>query len=132
MSQENIELLRRAIQAFISQDSEGWVDCFHPDIALMLPRNVIEGGSYRGIEGAERAFADAYDTWEAFRIDVDDFRTIDDYAVGLGRATNVSKGEAPTIAFESAYVARVREHKIVYLRSSQSHSEALEAVGLSE
>jgi ketosteroid isomerase-like protein len=132
MSQENVEVARRAMRAFFSQDVEGWVRCCHPDIELLLPRNLLEGGSYRGIDGARRAFADAYDMWEELHFDLQDTRTVDDYVVTLGRSTNVGKGDAPTVEFEVAHVSRVREGKLVYFRPYQSHRDALEAVGLSE
>jgi ketosteroid isomerase-like protein len=132
MSQENVEIVRRAFSAFQGRDSEAWVNCFHPDVELLLPRNVLEGGSYRGHEGVKRALADAFETWEAFRFDIQDLRTVDDRVIALGRATNVGKGDAPTIEFQSAYLFKLCEGKISYFRSYQSHSEALEAVGLKE
>jgi len=132
MSQENVEIVRRAFSAFQRRDSKAWVNCFHPDVELLLPRNVLEGGSYRGHEGVKRALADASETWETFGFDIQDIRTVDDRVIALGRATTVGKGDAPTIEFQSAYLFQLCEGKISYLRPYQSHSEALEAVGLSE
>ena len=132
MSQKNVETVLRAISAFQGRDSKAWVNCFHPDVELFLPRNDLEGGSYRGHEGVKRALADAFATWEAFRFDIQDIRAVDDCVIALGRATNVGKGDAPTIEFQSAYLFKLSEGKISYFRSYRSHSEALEAVGLSE
>jgi len=132
MSQENVQIVRRAFSAFQGRDSKAWVNCFHPDVELLLPRNVLEGGSYRGHEGVKRALADAFETWEIFGFDIQDIRTVDDRVIALGRATTVGKGDAPSIEFQSAYLFKLCEGKINYLRPYQSHSEALEAVGLSE
>src|SRR5215212_1441917 len=77
MSQENVEIVRRAFSAFQGRDSKAWVNCFHPDVELLLPRNVLEGGSYRGHEGVKRALADAFETWETFGFDIQDVRTVD-------------------------------------------------------
>jgi ketosteroid isomerase-like protein len=132
MSQENMEIVQRAFRAFEGRDSEAWVECFHPDVELLLPRNVMEGGSYRGHAGVRRALADAFETWEAFRFDIQDIRAVDDHVIALGRATTVGKGDAPTIEFQSAYLFKLCEGKIGYFRPYQSHSEALETLGLSE
>jgi ketosteroid isomerase-like protein len=132
MSQENVEVVRAAMRAFQGRDVEAWVNCFHPNAELLLPRNLLEGGSYRGHEGVRRAWADAFETWEDFRFDLTSIRTIDDQVVVLGRSTNVGKGDAPTVEFESAFLFKMSGGKIVYCQPYQSHAEALEAAGLRE
>ena len=133
MSRENVEtIIHRATNAFNDRDVESFVDCFHAAAELLLPRNLLEGGSYRGHTGIRQAFADAFETWEEIHLELDDIRVLDDGVVALGRTTNVGKGDAPTVEFESAYLARLRDGKIAYFRPYQSHQEALEALGLRE
>jgi ketosteroid isomerase-like protein len=132
MSQQNVEIVRAAFRAFEERDSEAWVHCFHPTVELLLPRNVLEGGSYRGHTGVRRAIADAFETWEAFHFDIQDIREIDDRVVVLGRTTAVGKGDAPAVEYQSANLCQMREGKIAYFRSYQSHNEALEAADLLE
>jgi ketosteroid isomerase-like protein len=132
VSQENVEIVRRMIRAFEDRDAEALVECCSPKCEFLLPRNLLEGGSYRGHEGVGRMLADAYATWEAFRIDVQDVRTTGNCVVVLSHTTNVGKGSAPAITYRYAYLARMLDGKIVYFRPYQSHAEALEAVGLSE
>jgi ketosteroid isomerase-like protein len=133
MSQENMEqLVRAALRAFRARDLEGWVDCFHPNAEFLLPRNVLEGGSYRGHEGVGRALVDAFETWEDIRIEIQEVHALDEGAVILGRTVNVGKGDAPTVEYQSAYLAKLREGKIAYWRPYQSHVEAIEALRLSE
>jgi ketosteroid isomerase-like protein len=133
MSRESVEeIVQRATQAWAGRDVDAWVECFHPDAELLLPRNLLEGGSYRGHAGIRQAFADAFETWEDFRFELDELRVIDDGALALGQTVNVGKGDAPTIEYQSAYLIRLRDGKIAYWRPYQSHREALEAVGLRE
>ena len=133
MPEENVEeIVRRATSAWVDRDVDAFVECFHSEAEMLLPRNVLEGGSYRGHAGIRQAFADAYETWEAFRIELHEVRLLDDGAVALGRTVTVGKGDAPAVEFQSAYVARLRDGKIDYFRPYQSHSEALQAVGLRE
>jgi ketosteroid isomerase-like protein len=132
MSPENVEIVLRAMTALLERDVEGWVACCATDVEMLLPRNLIEGGSYKGHEGVRRAFADVFETWENIGFDLRDVREIEDRVVVLGRSTNVGRGEAPTVEYESAYLCQLREGKIIYLRPYESHREALEAAGLRE
>jgi ketosteroid isomerase-like protein len=132
MSQENVEIVQAAFRAFEAKDSDAWVNCFHPNVEFLLPRNALEGGSYRGHEGVRRALADSYETWEGIRIEIQDVREVDDRVVVLSRNINMGKGDAPTVEYQSAYLANLRDGKIAHLRPYQSHAEALEAAGLSE
>src|SRR5688572_2005633 len=116
MSRENAEIVQAAFRAFEGKDSEAWVNCFHPNAEFLLPRNVLEGGSYRGHEGVRRALADSYEAWEGFHIEIQDMREIDDRVVVLGRTINVGKGEAPTVEYQSAYLAKLLDGRIAYWR----------------
>jgi ketosteroid isomerase-like protein len=128
--EQNVELFRLAWEAFRGRDVDAWVGCFDPGAELFLPRNVLEGGSYRGLDEIGQALEDAFDMWEEFRFDLQHMLASDDYVVALGRSTNVGKGAAPTVEFESAFVVKIRAGKIAYLRPYQSHGAALEAIGL--
>ena len=132
MSHENAEIVRAAMRAFEEHDPDAWVGCFHPDAELLLPRNLLEGGSYRGLEGARRALADAFETWAGFRIDLQDIRTVEDRVIALGRITNIGKGGAPAVEYQSAHLFDLNGGKIVYMRPYQDHAEALRAAGLSD
>jgi len=114
------------------RDLDGWLDCFHPSVEFFLPRNVIEGGSYRGLDGVRRAWADLFEAWDDYRYEQADVRGLDDRVVSLGRATNVGKGGGPSVEYEAAYVAHVEDGKIARWRPFLSHQEALKAVGLAE
>jgi ketosteroid isomerase-like protein len=130
VSQENVEVVLRAMTAFVEQDGEACAECIAANGELMLPRNLIEGGSYKGPEGIRRAIADAFETWEDIRFDLQDIRDLDDRVLVLGRSTNVGKGEAPEVEYESAYLFTLRDGKIVHMRPYESHREALEAAAL--
>jgi ketosteroid isomerase-like protein len=133
MSQEpNVQLVERFFEMLARRDVDGWLDCFHPSVEFFLPRNVIEGGSYRGLDGVRRAWADLFEAWDDYRYEQADVRGLDDRVVSLGRATNVGKGGGPSVEYEAAYIADVEDGKITRWRPFLSHQEALKAVGLAE
>jgi ketosteroid isomerase-like protein len=133
MSQEqNIQLVERFFETLVSRDIDGWLECFHPTVEFVLPRNLLEGGSYRGFDGVRRAWADIFETWDDYRYEQADIRAFDDYVVSLGAATNVGKDDGPSVRYEAGYVVQVHEGKITQFRPFLSHAEALNAVGLAE
>jgi uncharacterized protein (TIGR02246 family) len=132
MSEENVEIVRTAIRAFTERDADGFADCFASNAELLLPRNRLEGGSYKGRDGIKRAVADAFEMWTDVLVDVQSTRAVGDQVVVLSRVTNIGGEHAPAIEYESGYVAKLSGGKIVYLRPYESHRQALEAAGLSE
>jgi hypothetical protein len=64
MSRENVEVAERFIEAWNARDADGLAEVTHPEGEILLPRNLLEGGSYVGPDGARRALADALETWE--------------------------------------------------------------------
>jgi ketosteroid isomerase-like protein len=130
--EQNLALAERALEAFTKRDMEPFVACFHPGAEFMLPRNSLEGGSYRGFDGIRRAWADLYETWEDIRFQHRESRATGDHVVILGRTTNVGKGTAPTVGYDAAYVLTIEQGSIIRWQPYQSSAEALKAVGLEE
>ena len=79
MSQANVEIVKRAIDAFHRRDLDAHDVLFTPDFELFPAlRGAVEGGSYRGREGIEGLFDATRDTWEDYRIIADEFRDLGD------------------------------------------------------
>ncbi len=131
MPEENVEIVHRVVEAFMTRDVEGAVACFDEGAELLLARNLLEGGSYRGYEGVRQAIADSFETWEDLRFEIEQTRTAGDFVVVLIQATAVGKAEMPTSVNQLVLFFEVREGAIVYARPYASHREALEAAGLS-
>jgi ketosteroid isomerase-like protein len=131
MSQENVEVARRFFEAWNARDADALAEGAHPQAEILLPRNLLEGGSYTGPEGARRALADALKTWEETRVIVEAIREAGNQVVVLGRTFNSPPG-GPRTETIAGYVIRVQDGKIAHLRPFMSHGEALEAVGLSD
>jgi ketosteroid isomerase-like protein len=131
MSQENVELVQRFFDAWNARDGDALAENSHREAEILLPRNLLEGGSYIGPDGARRALADALETWEETRVIVEAIREAGDELVVLGRTVNRPPG-GPRTETIAGYVIRVQDGKLAHLRPFMSHEEALEAVGLRE
>ena len=134
MSQENVEIVERAVAAVNDRDIDGYLACCTDDIQLQTPVSPIEG-IYKGSEGIKRYFADLRDAGRDFRVTIDRLETVGaDRVVGFlrlnmsGRASGISLGgDIP-----ATNVWDLADGKIKRVRIFLDRREALEAVGLSE
>ena len=56
MSQENVELVRSAYEAYNRRDVDGVLGCFDPDIDWHVPDSLAWGDHVRGLEAIGRFF----------------------------------------------------------------------------
>jgi ketosteroid isomerase-like protein len=131
MSQENVELVRRGIEAWNGRDLDTLTELWHADGEFLLPRNLFEGGSYRGHDW-RRALEDATESWDEARYEVEEVRDLGNRVLVLGRAVNVGKNAGPRVEYALAWVYTVRDGKVSTGQPYLDRQEALEAVGLSE
>ena len=131
MSEENVGVVRGALEAFAAQDVEGLVKFTDPEIQFEPHLAGVEG-NYRGHEGIRQFMADAFETLEVLQIDHREFRDLGDQVLALGafHIHGTQSGIEDDVPF--AIVATVREGLIVYLKDHGNRVLALEATGLSE
>jgi ketosteroid isomerase-like protein len=135
MSQENVEIIERAVAAINVRDLDGYLACCTADIELHITPMAAVGGVYEGPTGIRRWFTDLEDVGPDFRIEVERVETIRPGRVlaflrvtGSGRTSGLRVMDAtPT-----ANVYDLVEGKIRRVRIFMDRKEALEAVGLSE
>ena len=84
MSQENVEIVRRACEAAARRPKPDLATVnalFHSDHELVSATSRFEGGSLRGARGF-RGFLDNWDeTWDSWEASVDQVKRIDDERV---------------------------------------------------
>ena len=134
MSEENVEVLKRSVEAYNRRDMDTLMDLVSPDYEFApYLATLLETTTYRGHEGLRRYFEDADSTWEEIQIRFDDVR---DAGGGLVYASGqlYGKGRASGLEVQVplACVAEVRDGKLTRLQSYEKAQEALEAAGLSE
>ena len=73
MSQENVEIVRRAVAAINDRDLDGYMACCSEHVELRTPLIV---GVYEGRKGIQRYFSDVEDAAPDFRIDINRVETV--------------------------------------------------------
>jgi hypothetical protein len=132
MSQENVEVVERAIAALNARDIEAYLACCTEDIQLHTPLAAVSG-VYEGPAGIRRFFADVEDAAPDFRLNLERIQEIGANQVltfmnvtATGRASGLPS-KTPT-----ANVYELANGKIRRLQIFADRQRALEAVGLRE
>jgi ketosteroid isomerase-like protein len=133
MSQENVEIVQRGIDAFNRRDVDLIADLTTPDFAWFpAMAEAVEAGVYRGREGIEAYFADLSKTWEELRILPGQFHDLGDRVLVLGRIDGRGVGSGVPVDAPLGLIYELRGGKIALARGHLDHAEALKAVGLAE
>ena len=131
MSQDNVEIAKRSVDAFNRRDVQTLLDLGTP--TWVLSSQLLDASAdFRGREGIERFYAMLSESWEEFRSVVDDYRDLGDRVLCLGRNTARGKGSGVTVDALTAAILDFRDGKVSRIRLYLDQSEALRAAGLSE
>jgi ketosteroid isomerase-like protein len=133
MSQENVDLVQRTIEAFNSGDWDASLEYMDEDIEWRAADAIPDQDSYFGRDGV-RAFWTAWtDNFESFRLEVEELIDAGQDVVVLARIRGQGIASGVEVRSNSiAQVARVRDRKILRWEIYDSAHEALEAAGLRE
>ena len=133
MSQENVELLHRADDAFRRRDLDAFLAIFDPDVEFSSRIVEMEGGGpLSGHDGIRRWWNDVFTVFPDFRSEIEEVRDLGDTTItrvslhGQGIGSDVPTEQTQWI------VSQWRHAKAIRWRSVGSEAEALEAAGLRE
>jgi hypothetical protein len=134
MSQENVEIVRRANRAFNSGDREGALADYHPDVEWRdLDHAPDTPECVRGV-AALRGLMDQWDEpFEEFRAEIEEYIDAGDCVVAVTHWRGKGKGSGLIVDQHTADVFEFADGKIVRVTLAYSDkSAALKAVGLGE
>jgi ketosteroid isomerase-like protein len=132
VSQENVEIVATALDAFSRGDAETFVALTTDDLEWTTGLGAVEGEVFYGHEGVERYFARLDSAWDSFRFLVDDYRDLGDVVVALGRLLGQGRGGGVPVDSPVGAVWELRAGKIWRLRAYLDHAKALEVAGAAQ
>jgi ketosteroid isomerase-like protein len=132
MSEENVELYRRGIEAFNSRDLEAFLALAHPDVVGISRVLAIEGGSYRGHDGTREWWNDLLGVFPDFRIEVVWVRDAGDLTVSELRNSAHGEGSATPLEEFVWQVSEWRDGLVLRWQMYEREQEALGAAGLDD
>jgi ketosteroid isomerase-like protein len=133
MSQENVELVQAAFQAFESGDIDGVLRLSDENIKITQSAELLGVSPHQyGHAGVREAFGFWPEQWDDFRLDVVRIVDVGDRVLVTTIQHGRGKGSGVEVEMPFAFVFVVRARKIVEWRIFTREGEALEAVGLEE
>ena len=133
MSQENVELHYRAIDAFNRRDLDAFLTLMDDDVEAVPRAGAMEGeSSYRRHDGIRRWWENWFDVFSDFDIEALEVRDLGDLTVADLVVRGHGAGSGAPANQATWQMARWRRGKCVWWRFFETRAEALEAVGLSE
>jgi ketosteroid isomerase-like protein len=126
MSEENVEIFKRAAEAWNRDDFDTWIEQHDPEVEWFALMEV-----YRGRAGVRRV-------WESFKGDMqitvrfDDIRDLGDTVLALGEMKSTGRTTGLNFTDEVAQLVTYRDGRAIRVRDFASHAEGLEVAGLSE
>src|ERR1700704_1693131 len=130
MSQENVEVARRLIEACNRRDFDAMLETGDPEIEIVT----LMGGTHRGHAGWRGVVEEMAEEVSGFQFGPEDFIDVDQDRVvavtrwvGTGRTSGIAVPDT-TIGF----VYTFRDGLVVRQESFRNKAEALKAVGLAE
>ena len=133
MSDHNVQLVRKVLEAFNLRDVETVVEAAHVKIAFFAPTAVVTERRYdlyRGHDGIRAYFDDVASVWEELLIQPDEYRYDGDGVVALGTVRGRLKGGQQPIESGVAWAWRVRDGKLVWGRVYTNPDDALGDLGI--
>jgi ketosteroid isomerase-like protein len=128
MSQENIETMRRVVQATAAGDYDAVVAELDPAVEID-DTDITES---TGADSFHQWLARWDQAWESWRIEDLELHASGDIVLALFRMIVKGKGSGIELTRDDALVSRFRDGKIVHLGYYNDQQQAREAAGLSE
>jgi ketosteroid isomerase-like protein len=132
MSQENVENVRRGIDAWNRGDLDDWLALFDSEAELHTSGRFVDQGVYRGRAGLERYWSEIHEDAEEVTLSISDLRASGDRV--FQAVTGRGRGKRSKVPFEQPiwFVTTVRDGLAVRVETYRDRAEALKAAGLEE
>src|SRR6266516_572112 len=129
MSQANVEIAKRVIDAFNRRDVDAILECVNQDVEWFPAMPVtFGGGPLRGREGIESYIREVSDTWEEYRVVGQDFRDLgDEEVLVLSRIEGRGAGSGGGVDAAMGQIFDFRDGKIARVRANLYRREVLKA-----
>jgi ketosteroid isomerase-like protein len=131
VSQENVEVVRRANEAWNAGDMDAWSEFVAPNAIWRVMPDWPEQGPFIGRDAVLRQVRQLRESWDSDAVvPVGDYIDAGDQVVLRFIWRGVGRG--PQLNMELTCIYTVREDRIIGFEFLWDHAEALKVVGLEE
>ncbi len=131
MSQQDIDTLRRLLEAFNGRDMERILSLPDPEFEAVIPAQLsAEPDTYRGHEGIRRYFESFYEVMDEIEFEAERFWDAGDAVVAAVHMRAKGKRTAIPVVQSFTQLWRMRGARALRVQTYVSREEALAAAGL--
>jgi ketosteroid isomerase-like protein len=132
MSQENLEVVRRAEEAIARRDIEALKLLMAPECEIRPLRAAVDSTVFRGPDAAAEWFVAQDEAWENLSAEVETFRHGSDWVLVFGSIQARGRSSGADLDVMSAGVWRLRDGLITAISVYTDRNQALAHLGLEE
>jgi ketosteroid isomerase-like protein len=129
MSRENVEIVRRHLEAYLAGDNETALAAYDPAVEFdtsVRPDGRVHRGR-QGVAEAMRVWTGAFENW---RLDVKEYIDAGDKVLVVVRESGRGKGSGLEIDQDAFGVFTLRDGRIVHWKGFVDRNDALKAAGI--
>jgi len=132
MSQENVEVVQRVLEARARGDIDSMLKDMTDDVVIDASRRVLDPIVLKGHDGFRKFMAFLREAWANQRLEPEELIESGGDVVIPVKLVSTGRGSGATVHARAAWVATFRGDQIARLTVYQTRAEALEGVGLPE
>jgi ketosteroid isomerase-like protein len=135
VSQQNVEQVKRQVEASNRRDIEALLADLDPDIEWTPAFPVLLGGGtrvHRGHEGVREMFRGFYEALDEIHVEYSEIRDLGERVVAIGRIRTRGKTSGAATESPFALISDLKNGMAIRVRTYLDPDEALEAAGLGQ
>jgi ketosteroid isomerase-like protein len=135
MSEENVEVFRRALEAYNRREIDAFLEAFDPMVEthpLTLAMFSQETTVYRGHEGIRQFVRDVDEALAQVQVEPLEIRDLGERLVASGRLHARGRASGAEIESPVSWLVEFNNGRVIRMRDYLDFTEALEAAGLRE
>ena len=132
MSSENVEIVRRSVDAYASGDIEAALADYDPGVEFDVSSARPEGGVFYGHGGMLEGVQAWVERWAEYRFEVEEIIDAGDRVLMIIRESGRGEGSGVEVTQHTFWLQTMRNDKIVRAELFNDRNQAFEAAGLSE
>ena len=134
MSQENVEVVREAVEAFNRGDLDAVLERMHPEIEWQTPDSFPDAATYRGREEVREFWQTWRNTFRGFRLHLEECVPVgEDHVLATFRVSGEGTGSGVGVESPAVFqLGEVRARQVIWVGMFLTEIDALEAAGLRE
>lgn len=133
MSEENVQIIRAAFDAYADGDAGVWFQATHPDIVVHpRPAEPDAADEYRGLDGLMDYLVNWFGQWDSYESEPIEIIDAGEHVLVVARERGRVESSGIEVVEDFWHSFTLRDRKVVEWNMYDSRADAFDAVGLSQ